>query len=313
LSLFIPRALTLLALAGVAFTNAQEVTTLSGDLFTSTGAPSHTYSVELTSLKVNMPVERTESDSAGRFAFSNVAAGSYSIVVKTDSGEVIGIQNVPSIMRSVPVRIQIAEAALAKPVSGTVSVGALQHHAPKKAVQQMSAAIQATEKGDAASAEKYLLVAIAIDPDFSDAHTNLGALYSRQKKLEPAYAEFETALKLGPQGAMQYCNLAVIALAMNRPEEAEKEVRQALLVDSRNPQSNFLLGKMMSNQPERYDEAVKHLKLAAPEIANANVLLATLYAKTGRKQEAIAALENYKLLNPTADRENVQKMISSLR
>jgi predicted Zn-dependent protease len=70
---------------------------------------------------------------------------------------------------------------------------------------------------------------------------------------------------------------------------------------------------MMSNQPERYDEAVKHLKLAAPEIANANVLLATLYAKTGRKQEAIAALENYKLLNPTADRENVQKMISSLR
>ena len=112
---------------------------------------------------------------------------------------------------------------------------------------------------------------------------------------------------------MQYCNIAVIALAMNRKEEAEKEVRQSLQIESRYPQSNFLLAKILAGEPGRYEEAVKHLKLAAPEIANANVLLAQLYAQAGRKKDAIAALETYESLNPSANCEKVRQMISSLR
>jgi tetratricopeptide (TPR) repeat protein len=100
---------------------------------------------------------------------------------------------------------------------------------------------------------------------------------------------------------------------MNRPEDAEREVRQALLIDSRYSQANFLLGKILSERPERCDEAVKHLELAMADIANANVVLAQIYAKTGRKQDAIAALKNYEQVNPSANHEKVQQMILSLR
>jgi tetratricopeptide (TPR) repeat protein len=112
---------------------------------------------------------------------------------------------------------------------------------------------------------------------------------------------------------MQYCNIGVVALALNRPEEAEHEVRQALTIESRNPQSNFLLGRILAARPDRYDEAVRHLKLATADIANANVVLAELYAKRGHKREAIAALQNYEQVNPSANREKVEKMILSLR
>jgi predicted Zn-dependent protease len=100
---------------------------------------------------------------------------------------------------------------------------------------------------------------------------------------------------------------------MNHAEEAETEVRRALTIEPRNPQSNFLLGRILYNNPDSYDEAVKHLKLATTDIANANVILAQLYAKHGHKREAVAALQNYEQVNPAANHEKVQKMILSLR
>jgi Tfp pilus assembly protein PilF len=304
------RVLIALAAATAA---AQPTISISGDVYTTSGKPSAIYTVELTSLTVNLPIERTFSNSDGRFEFHNVKSGTYTILVKTDSGDVVGFHQMTDAMGNMPVRIQVTERPKSKAVTGTVSAITLQHRPPKKAIQEMNAAIKASAVGKTDLAQDHLLAAIRIDPDFSEAHTNLGAIYARANKLDLAYDEFQQALRTGPHGAMQYCNIGVVALALNRPEEAEREVRRALTIDSRNPQSNFLLGKILATRPDRYDEAVRHLKLATSDIANANVVLAQLYAKRGHKREAIAALQNYEHVNPSANREKVEKMILSLR
>lgn len=269
--------------AALATASAQERASFYGDLYTPNGKASAPYSVELMSSTANLPVERTVSNGDGKFELHSVMAGNYTIVVKTEGGDVIGIQAVSTAMGSMPLRIEIAERAKSKPISGTVAAETLQHHPPKKAVHEMNAAMKASQAGDSAGAQEHLLAAIKIDPEFSEAHTNLGAEYTRARKLELAYAEFDAALKTGPKGAMQYCNLAVVELAMRRTAEAEREVRQSLLVDSRYPQSNLLLGKILALQPDHYDEAIRHLKLAAEAIPSANVLLSQLYARTAQK------------------------------
>jgi Tfp pilus assembly protein PilF len=292
---------------------AQPTVSILGQLYTPTGTPAATYTIELSNPTANLPIERTSSNTDGKFEFHNIKAGSYTIFVKTDRGDVVGLSEVTGAIGSSPVHIQVLEPPQHKPVTGTVSAITLRHRPPKKAVQEMNAALKASAAGKTDLVQGHLQAALRIDPDFSEAHTNLGAIYTRANKLDLAYTEFQEAFRTGPHGAMQYCNIAVVALALNRPEEAEREVRQALAIESRNPQSNFLLGKILATRPNGYDEAVMHLKLATSDIANAHVLLAELYARSGHKREAIAALQNYEQVNPSANREKVEKMILSLR
>jgi Tfp pilus assembly protein PilF len=257
--------------------SAQSLAAFGGDLYTNSGRVSGPYTVELTSFASNAAIERTISNPDGKFEFHSVAAGNYTIMVKTEGGDVIAIQDVSSAMGNTYVHIHVAEPVTYKPVNGSVSAITLQHHAPNKAIHEMNAAMKKSRAGDSAAAQEHLRAALQIDPEFSEAHTNLGAEYTRAGKLDLAYAEFESALKTGPKGAMEYCNIAVVALAMRRVAEAEQEARQALSIDSRNPQANYLLGKILASQGH-YDEAAKRLKLAAPDIPNANILLEKMRA-----------------------------------
>jgi hypothetical protein len=250
---------------------AQPIVSISGDLFTTSGRATGAYQVELNNLVTNTPVERTVSDGSGRFEFRNIVAGRYTILVKTATGDVIGLQDFSSGSGSAQIHIQVIEpAAKNRPISGTVSAMTLMHRPPKKAVRELNAAIHA---GHTEEAQEHLRTALQIDPDFSEAHTNLGSEYTRAGKLDLAYAEFDAALRTGSKGAMEYCNIAVVALAMRRVDEAEREVRQALSVDARYPQANYLLGRILASEPGHGAEAVKYLKLAAPEVPNASVLL----------------------------------------
>jgi Tfp pilus assembly protein PilF len=255
--------------------SAQQSVNVVGELTTINGEPTGTYTVEIASISTHLPVDRTVSSSSGKFEFHNLPTGNYTIFVRTESGDVVGFQDIASAMGMNQVSIQIVEAKRSKPISGTVSAASLQHRPPKKAAQEMNLAIRASEAGDSAGAERHLVSALRLDPDFSEAHTNLGAEYARSGRLQQAYSEFESALKLGPKGAIQYCNIAVVALALNRIDEAEGEVRQALSVDSRSSQSNFLLGKILALQGHQ-EEAVRRLKLAAADIPSANELLTKL-------------------------------------
>jgi tetratricopeptide (TPR) repeat protein len=263
------------ATAALYLFTAQQSVTVSGSLVTADGGSVGTYTVELTTISSHLPIDRTISSSDGKFEFRNLSSGNYTVFVKTERGDVVGFQDVSTAVLSGQLSIQIIEPRKMKPISGTVDAASLQHHPPRKAAQEMNRAIRAHEAGDSAAAQEHLIAAIRLDPAFSEAHTNLGAEYARGGKLDLAYSEFQTALQLGPKGAMQYCNLAVVALAMNRISEAEVEARQALALDSRSSQSNYILGKILGMQGHE-EEAVRRLKLAAPDLPIASALLAKM-------------------------------------
>ncbi|MFM1918454.1 MAG: hypothetical protein RLZZ303_88 [Candidatus Hydrogenedentota bacterium] len=108
-------------------------------------------------------------------------------------------------------------------------------------------------------AEKELLIAAEMDPDYWDPHDSLGIVYRLLGRHEEAYAAARRAVELAPQLVGPHNNLANLLMAMERYDEAEEQYRAAIELD--------------------------------PHHAKPYYNLACLYSRTGRKDEALAQLE----------------------
>jgi tetratricopeptide (TPR) repeat protein len=107
--------------------------------------------------------------------------------------------------------------------------------------------------------------ALAVDPDFADAHVNLGRL-----------------LQLG-----------------GRTAEAVEHYRRSLLVGSTDPTASFNLGTALEELGRWADAiaAYRRAILGDPQFADAHFNLARLYEQAGRPAEAIGHLREYQKLS----------------
>lgn len=145
-------------------------------------------------------------------------------------------------------------------------------------MRAMIAAQTLSEAGDFSAAAKELQKAIQIAPAYNEAHNNLGVQYIRLKRYDGALAEFEEALRTGPESSALGCNMAAALMSLGRLDEAEKTVRRALALDPRNLRAEYLLGRILMLRPERRSEALQHLQRAAAEISNARQAVTYLEA-----------------------------------
>src|SRR5437879_10808088 len=64
-----------------------------------------------------------------------------------------------------------------RPIGGTVSVSRLRHQVPAKARNELARSEREVRRGRLQSSVAHLQKAVAIDPDYMEAHNNLGARY----------------------------------------------------------------------------------------------------------------------------------------
>jgi tetratricopeptide (TPR) repeat protein len=84
------------------------------------------------------------------------------------------------------------------------------------------------EPEQAAAAEECYRQALASDPGFAAAHTNLGGLFYRRGDAGSARAEFEAALSLDPEQPEARYNLATILYQQGQIEQAASELRRVV-------------------------------------------------------------------------------------
>ena len=127
--------------------------------------------------------------------------------------------------------------------------------------------------------------AIALDPKLPGAHYGLAVALltaggdDQQGNIQTqAQAALEAELKLSPNDASTHAQLGNLALQQHRPQDAERELKQAATLDPADPSAQFYLGQ--------------------------------LYAQSGRKPEAIAAFRKSIALtrDPAFNRYQVQKV-----
>lgn len=108
------------------------------------------------------------------------------------------------------------------------------------------------------------------------AHTNLGAAYLQQNKLEIALDEFTQAIQIMPSYAMAYNGLALVRAALRQDEEAEYNFKKSIELDPSISGTHNNYGTFLCDRG-RYDEsitqfleAVKNPLYTTPNLAYAN-------------------------------------------
>jgi tetratricopeptide (TPR) repeat protein len=188
----------------------------------------------------------------GRFQFRNVTPGSYLIVVKDRSGQVVSQQyGNTNDMGSFSVRLP--EERKEKPISGLVSLAELSHNPPKAAMKAYREASKKGEQGDWTKSIELLEKAVQLDPDFLQAINNLGSHYMRVGRYDAAAQCFRRAIVLAPKTPMLHGNLAQSLLYLRDYQAAEAAAREAIALnasDPLTPRAQLALGLALAGRGE---------------------------------------------------------------
>jgi tetratricopeptide (TPR) repeat protein len=181
-----------------------------------------------------------------------------------------------------------------QPPSGQrISVTRLHHKPPKDALRVFMHGVKMSEKNLWQNAASDFERAVALDPDFSEAHGNLGVAYTGLRLLDRAASEFRRAIELDPATSVHHANLAVILIEQQKWEEAEPEAQKAVNLDPSSTKAHYLLGYLLARRPEARSQAEPHLVIAARELPEAHYVLAEIYSAQGADSIAQAELNRY--------------------
>jgi tetratricopeptide (TPR) repeat protein len=136
--------------------------------------------------------------------------------------------------------------------------------------------------------------AIAADPDFSEAHGNLGTAYSARECFDEAVSEFRRAIELDPATGLHHSNLAYALIRLGREGDAELEARTAVSFMPADAASHLLLGILLARRAETAIAAEQHLTYAARELPDAHFVLAKVYFMRGAVELGESEMERYR-------------------
>ena len=157
-----------------------------------------------------------------------------------------------------------------------VSAKHLRHKVPKAAMKAYKNAERLSRHHHPEKASQELEQAIALDPQFSDAHGDLGVQYGRLNKLPESEAELRRALALDPEDDLHHSNLGWVLFWQERSDEAESSVRTALRLAPNSGSAHMLLGRLLLNRAETRAEGLRHLEYAAAVMPAAKAMLKAL-------------------------------------
>lgn len=155
-------------------------------------------------------------------------------------------------------------------------------------------ALLAQEQGDGALALREASLAAELEPHSALAHGNLALVYFYNNRPLEAVREAKLATTLEPTSVVAQLTLGQAQLARGDVDAAATTAARAIALDERLPQGHYLLG-LADAQRRDYTHAVRRLRQTlrlAPTFLPAAQLLARVYTRMGRNQEAVELLQN---------------------
>lgn len=113
------------------------------------------------------------------------------------------------------------------------------------------------EESSPVEARHAYLLAIDGDPEYADAHINLGRLYHEDHELADAERHYREAIRCAPDEFIGHFNLAVLLEDQGRMEEAVRTYQRALELDPNSADAHYNLGLLLESRGRR-DDAMRH-------------------------------------------------------
>jgi tetratricopeptide (TPR) repeat protein len=157
-------------------------------------------------------------------------------------------------------------------------------------------------QGDVAAAAKLYAEAEIVDLDLITAkqYNDLGVACIRHNKLDEAIGHFQTAIQIQPDYADAHCNLGNTFLQQQNLREAVICFQEALSIDPNFEEVYYNLGTSLAKL-DRLDEAITFLHAAisiSPNFADAHYNLASALVKLNQKDLATLAYKRAIALRP---------------
>ena len=156
------------------------------------------------------------------------------------------------------------------------------------------------DMGRKEDAEAECREALRINPDFAVAHYNLGNLLKDMGRKEDAEAEYRDALRINPNYAAAHYNLGILLYDMGRKEDAEAEYRDALRINPNYADAHINLGLLLDDIGRKEDAEAEYRDALRinPNYAAAHYNLGILLYDMGRKEDAEAEYRDALRINP---------------
>ena len=130
--------------------------------------------------------------------------------------------------------------------------------------------------------------ALKLQPDFAEAHNNLGVYLKEIGELEEALSHAKKAVKIKPDFAAAHNNLGICLYEVGRPEEAHVSYKRALKIKPDYADTHNNIGNIYKDCGQ-VDEAITSYKKAIeldPNCSGAFDNLGATYSELGRNEEA---------------------------
>ena len=149
----------------------------------------------------------------------------------------------------------------------------MQHPPAPRARRAFASARKSLGSGDYGRAAGELEKAIRISPEYADAYHDLAVLHIRAGHYEQAIGELRQAIHMGGPRAKALSNLSYAQARLQRRFEAIASAREALKVDPAYAPAHFMLGSMLAADLLTVREAISHLERAAESMPAARKIL----------------------------------------
>lgn len=244
-------------------------------------------------------VDQIDTDSTGRFRFASLQRGYYKVIV-----------NVPGFR---PVQqdadLQVVFRAylvfeLSSENSGAVAlIDVIDARAPVEAREELVRGRTALGKKSYEESVAHLAKAIAVYPDFYEAHLLLGTALMDQREWKKAETTFQRAVELKPASAAGTLSLGEVYWRQKRYDEAEKTLLAGLKLDDKSWHGHFTLSRLywdLGNIAKAGPAIGRTLQLK-PDFAEAHLLAGNILLKINQRQRALAEYQEYLKLEPKGE------------
>lgn len=291
---------------------------ITGTVFLPSGTPAGSrMRIRLSSMKGEIV---TTTDETGKFVFSGVSNGTYTVSVDQDDQFETATSEV---------EIQQSRAAQSQPfnvmlrlrsrIKASVKPSVLKAEnagVPQAATTLYEKAIGLSKKGDHKEAVEQLKLALAAYPHYLLALNELGVQLIKMNQLDEADGYLQAALKIKPDAYEPLVNRGILLVRLKRNADAETELRKALSVND-TAIVHFFLGRVAAGN-KKFDAAENEftlsLTMGGEEMKEAHRMLASISLEKGDDKRALAELETYLKLAPNApDADKLRETVDQLR
>jgi tetratricopeptide (TPR) repeat protein len=279
-----------------------------------TGLPASRVSIRLERFGGGL-VDQIDTDSTGRFRFSNLQRGYYKVIL-----------NVPGFrpaqqdadLQVVFRAYLVFELASEKP-GALALLDVIDARAPAEARQELIRGREALSRKSNDEAVPHLQRAIVVYPDFYEAHLLLGTAMMDVRDWQKAENAFKRAVELKAGSATANILLGEVYWRQKRYDESEKTLLDGLKLDDKSSHGYFTLARLhwdLGNIAKAGPAIGRTLQLK-PDFAEAHLLAGNILLKINQQQRALAEYEEYLRLEPKGEfagqaRELAQKLSKAI-